>query len=47
MIGVIIQSRMNSANKEVFSFKTLEKCWKNDRLKSEREHVTSYIVSHP
>ncbi|MEM3064599.1 MAG: glycosyltransferase family protein [Candidatus Nitrosotenuis sp.] len=28
---------------EIFSFKTLEKIWKNAKLRSEREHVTSYI----
>jgi spore coat polysaccharide biosynthesis protein SpsF (cytidylyltransferase family) len=28
---------------EIFSFKTLEKIWKNAKLPSEREHVTSYI----
>lgn len=31
---------------EVFSFKALEKCWKNAKLKSEREHVTPYIANH-
>jgi spore coat polysaccharide biosynthesis protein SpsF len=28
---------------EIFSFKILEKAWKEARLKSEREHVTPYI----
>ena len=28
---------------EVFSFNSLEKAWKNAKLKSEREHVTPYI----
>jgi len=32
---------------EVFSFKALEKMWQNAKLKSEREHVTPYIASHP
>lgn len=32
---------------EVFSFATLEKAWKEARLKSEREHVTAYITKHP
>jgi len=31
---------------EIFSFKTLEKVFKKAKLKSEREHVTSYIRSH-
>ena len=31
---------------EVFSFSVLEKAWKEARLKSEREHVTSYIRKH-
>jgi len=32
---------------EVFSFATLERAWKEARLKSEREHVTAYIYKHP
>lgn len=28
---------------EAFTFRTLEKAWKNSKLKSEREHVTPYI----
>lgn len=32
---------------EVFSFKALEKTWKEARLPSESEHVTSYIWGHP
>ena len=32
---------------EIFSFKTLSKMAKNARMKSEREHVTSYILNHP
>ncbi|MDD4990294.1 MAG: glycosyltransferase family protein [Candidatus Pacebacteria bacterium] len=32
---------------EVFSFKALEKSWKNAKLKLEREHITLYIASHP
>lgn len=31
---------------EVFSFSALEKAWKEACLKSEREHVTSYIRNH-
>jgi spore coat polysaccharide biosynthesis protein SpsF (cytidylyltransferase family) len=31
---------------EVFSFSVLEKVWKEACLKSEREHVTSYIRKH-
>lgn len=31
---------------EVFSRKTLERTWQEARLKSEREHVTSYIYNH-
>jgi spore coat polysaccharide biosynthesis protein SpsF (cytidylyltransferase family) len=31
---------------EVFSFSALEKAWKEARLKSEREHVTSYMRKH-
>jgi spore coat polysaccharide biosynthesis protein SpsF len=32
---------------EVFSFAVLERAWREARLKSEREHVTSYIYKHP
>jgi len=32
---------------EVFSFAALEKSWHKAKLKSEREHVTPYIVNHP
>jgi len=32
---------------EVFSFATLKRAWQEARLKSEREHVTSYIYKHP
>lgn len=32
---------------EVFSFKSLEKAWKEAQLPSEREHVTPYIITHP
>lgn len=32
---------------EVCSFKALEKAWQEAKLSSEREHVTSYIWSHP
>jgi spore coat polysaccharide biosynthesis protein SpsF len=32
---------------EIFRFATLERAWKEARLKSEREHVTAYIYKHP
>lgn len=32
---------------EVFSMATLKKTWQEARLKSDREHVTSYIWQHP
>ncbi len=32
---------------EIFSFKTLERAWREATLKSEREHVTPYIYNHP
>jgi len=31
---------------EVFSFEALERAWREARLPSEREHVTTYICSH-
>lgn len=32
---------------EIFSFKTLEKCWKNAQKPYEKEHVTPFIYEHP
>ena len=32
---------------EIFSYKTLERAWKEGRLRSEREHVTPYMWKHP
>ena len=32
---------------EIFSFKTLEKCWMNAKKSSEQEHVTPFIYNHP
>lgn len=32
---------------EIFSFKSLEKSWKEAKLPSEREHVTSYMAKNP
>lgn len=32
---------------EVFTFEVLEKAWKEAKLNSEREHVTTYIWKHP
>lgn len=32
---------------EIFNFSTLERAWKEARMKSEREHVTLYIRNHP
>lgn len=32
---------------EIFSFKALEKAWKEAKKPSEREHVTPYIWNHP
>lgn len=32
---------------EVFSFPALERAWREAKLTSEREHVTSYIWKHP
>ena len=32
---------------EIFSFKTLETCWKNAQKPYEKEHVTPFIYEHP
>ena len=32
---------------EIFSFKTLEKCWKIAQQSYEKEHVTPFIYEHP
>ncbi len=31
----------------IISFTAFEKCWHEAKLKSEREHVTQYIIKHP
>tara|TARA_B110000014_G_scaffold209787_1_gene161412 strand:- start:3821 stop:4573 length:753 start_codon:yes stop_codon:yes gene_type:complete len=37
----------NGLDTECFSFKALEDSWNESRLKSDREHVTSYIWKNP
>ena len=32
---------------EIFSFKTLEKCWKTAQQSYQKEHVTPFIYEHP
>lgn len=32
---------------EIFSYQALEKTWREAKLPSEREHVTSYMIKHP
>lgn len=38
---------MDGFDVEVFTFKALEKAWKNASMASEREHVTPYIRNNP
>lgn len=45
--NTIIDSYPDGLDTEVFSFSVLEKCWKEAKLISEREHVTPYIKKHP
>jgi spore coat polysaccharide biosynthesis protein SpsF len=37
----------NGLDTECFSFHALKKVWKEAKLKSEKEHVTSYILKNP
>ncbi len=37
----------SGAEVEIFSFKTLEKTWKDAKKPSEREHVVPYIMNNP
>jgi len=41
------QTYPDGLDTEVFSFKALEKAWKEAKMQSEREHVTSYIWKQP
>jgi len=45
--NTIDQTYPDGLDTEVFSYKALEKTWKEAKLLSEREHVTPYIVNHP
>ena len=42
----LIERYPDGQDVEVFKFSTLEKAWKYAKLKSEREHVTPYIIKH-
>ncbi len=57
-VAVILQTRVGSSNvhpptypdgldTEVFSREALEAAWREARLRSDREHVTTYIWRHP
>jgi spore coat polysaccharide biosynthesis protein SpsF (cytidylyltransferase family) len=41
--NILIENYPDGQDVEVFKFSTLEIAWKNARLKSDREHVTTYI----
>ncbi|MBI4843589.1 MAG: glycosyltransferase family protein [Nitrospirae bacterium] len=45
--NILPPSYPDGLDTEVFSFKALEKAWKEAGLPSEREHVTQYIIDHP
>jgi len=44
--NVLVLSYPDGLDTEVFSLAALERAWREARLKSEREHVTPYIVNH-
>jgi spore coat polysaccharide biosynthesis protein SpsF (cytidylyltransferase family) len=44
--NTLIESFPDGQCIEVFTFKSLEIAWKNAKLKSEREHVTPYIINN-
>lgn len=45
--NVIIRTFPDGEDVEIFSFAALEKAWKEAKLSSDREHVTTYIRKHP
>lgn len=45
--NTIIDSYPDGLDTEIFSLLTLERCWKEAKLQSEREHVTPYMKNHP
>jgi spore coat polysaccharide biosynthesis protein SpsF (cytidylyltransferase family) len=46
-VGLDDKTYPDGLDTEGFTFDTLEKTWLNAKLKSEREHVTSYIKKQP
>lgn len=44
--NILIEEYPDGQDVEVFTFKALEKAWKEAKLSSEREHVTPYIRSN-
>ena len=45
--NTIIPTFPNGLDVEIFTFNTIEKIYQNAYLKSDKEHVTSYIKNHP
>lgn len=46
-LGMMSESFPDGLDLEIIKYGTLSKAWHEARLKSEREHVTQYIVKHP
>ena len=46
-LGMLSESFADGLDLEIITFAALKNAWKNATLKSEREHVTQYIIHHP
>ena len=44
--NVLVENYPDGQDVEVFKFSTLETAWKNANLKSEKEHVTPFIINN-
>lgn len=46
-LGMLSESFADGLDLEIITYDALKTAWKNATLKSEREHVTQYIIHHP
>lgn len=46
-MGMLSETFADGLDIEIFKFTALKKAWKDAALKSQREHVTQYIIHHP
>lgn len=45
-LGMLSETFADGLDIQIITFDALRKAWKNAKLKSEREHVTTYIINH-